>query len=187
MASSQEPGTVVLSAGAIASAVDELAARIAAAGPAPGVEGRLVLLCVLKGSLLLTADLARALHRRGVAVEIDVVAVRSYAGDASRGTVELVAEGLTALEGRDVLIVEDVVDTGLTTAFLLERIRGMGPGRLRVLALLDKPARRRHEVRIDFCGAVVGDHFLVGYGLDLDERHRELPDVRALPGTGAGG
>ena len=180
MASPEEPGAVVLSAEAIAAAVDDLAARVAAAGPAPGVDGRLVLLCVLKGSLLLTADLARALHRRGVEVDIDVVVVRSYAGDGPSGTVELVADARTALEGRDVLIVEDIVDTGLTTQFLVEHLGRMGPGRLRLLALLDKRGRRRREVTIDFCGAAVGDEFLVGYGLDLDERWRGLPDVRAL-------
>jgi hypoxanthine phosphoribosyltransferase len=171
-----EPGPVVLSAADIASRVDALAAEVAAATPDPA----LVLLCVLKGSFVVTADLCRALRRHGVAVEVDFVAVRSYAGDESTGTVELVKDVGIPLRGRDVLIVEDVVDTGLTTAFLLDHVRAHHPRRLRLLTLLDKPGQRRREVHIDFRGATLGDEFVVGYGLDVDERWRELPDVHVL-------
>lgn len=172
-----EPGPVVLSAADIASRVEALADEVAASltdGPP------LVLLCVLKGSFVLTSDLCRALQRRGAAVEVDFVALRSYAADDTTGTVELVKEVGMPLRGRDVLIVEDVIDTGLTTSFLLEHVRAHQPRRLRLLTLLDKPGRRRREVRIDFRGATLGDEFVVGYGLDIDERWRELPDVRVL-------
>jgi hypoxanthine phosphoribosyltransferase len=175
-----QPGPVVVSAEEIARLVDKLAAQVAAAEPALAGDRPLVLLCVLKGSLLLTADLCRALQRRGVQVEIEMVAVRSYAGEESTCTVELVKDVGTPLRARDVLIVEDVVDTGLTTAFLLEHIRAHKPQRLRLLTLLDKPGRRRQEVKIDYCGTVLGDDFVVGYGLDMDERWRELPDIRIV-------
>ena len=175
-----EPGPVVLSATEIASRVEALADDVAASVDR---EAPLVLLCVLKGSFVLTSDLCRALQRRGVAVEVDFVAVRSYAGEDTTGTVELVKDVGTALRGRDVLIVEDVVDTGLTTSFLLEHVRAHQPRRLRLLTLLDKPGRRRREVRIDFRGATLGDEFVVGYGLDVDERWRELPDVHVLQRT----
>lgn len=176
------PGSVVISAGDIAAGVERLAAEVAAVGPAGDASLPLVLLCVLKGALLLTADLARALDAHGVEVEIDAVLVRSYAGTEQTGRLEVIKDAGTALGGRDVLIVEDVVDTGLTTAFLLDRVRADNPARLRLLALLDKPGRRLREVAIDHCGFRIGDDFVVGYGLDLDERWRQLPDVRALDG-----
>ena len=172
-----EPGPVVLSAADIAARVDALADEVAASG---SLGAPLVLVCVLKGSFVLTADLSRALRCHGVDVEVDFVALRSYAGEDSTGTVELVKDVGTPLRGRDVLIVEDVIDTGLTTSFLLEHVRAHQPRRLRLLTLLDKPGRRRRDVQIDFRGATIGDEFVVGYGLDLDERWRELPDVHVL-------
>ncbi|HEY6379211.1 MAG TPA: hypoxanthine phosphoribosyltransferase [Candidatus Dormibacteraeota bacterium] len=176
-----QPGPQLLDAGAIAARVDELAAAIAATALDAG-HGPLLLVCVLKGSFVFTADLARRLAARGVPVEIEFVAVRSYAGEASAGSVELVCDVATSLRERDVLLVEDVVDTGLTTAFLAEHCGARRPHRLRLAALLDKPGRRRRAVDIDFCGFSIGDEFVVGYGLDVDERWRELPGVHTLAG-----
>jgi hypoxanthine phosphoribosyltransferase len=170
------PGRLLVSPEQIAARIVELAAEIDAAYA--GVDGLVVLLCVLKGSLFFTADLARALT---IPLEIDAIAVRSYgAGTQSSGTVQLLKDVTTPLGGRHVLMVEDVIDTGLTTAFLHEHVARHRPASLRLVSLLDKPGRRRREVRIDFRGFVLPDEFVVGYGLDLDERFRNLPGVHAL-------
>jgi hypoxanthine phosphoribosyltransferase len=177
-ATQQTPrGEVVVDATSIAARVVTLAAEIDATYPA--IEQPLVLICVLKGSLFFTADLSRALR---TPVLVDFIAVRSYAGDASNGSVELLKDIGMPLAGRDVLVVEDILDTGLTTAFLLDHIARHRPRSLRLVALLDKRAHRRAEVHCDFTGFAIPDRFVVGYGLDLDERWRNLPDVRTLDG-----
>ncbi|HEX3606141.1 MAG TPA: hypoxanthine phosphoribosyltransferase [Candidatus Dormibacteraeota bacterium] len=172
------PGRLLVSPAQIALRVVELAADIDRAYL--GLGSRVVLLCVLKGSLFFTADLARALS---IPLEIDAIAVRSYgAGTESTGTVQLVKDVTTPLGGRHVLMVEDVIDTGLTTSFLYEHVERHRPASLRLVTLLDKPGRRRREVRIDFRGFTLTDEFVVGYGLDLDERFRNLSGVHALDG-----
>jgi hypoxanthine phosphoribosyltransferase len=170
-------GEVVLDAAQIAGRVAGLAAEIDAAYPA--LAQPLVLVCVLKGSVFFTVDLARALR---IPVVMDFIAVRSYQGTRSGGTVELVKDIGMPLQGRDVLLVEDIIDTGLTTAFLLDHVGHHRPRSLRLVALLDKRAQRRREVRVDFTGFRIPDRFVVGYGLDVDERWRNLPDVRTLEG-----
>jgi hypoxanthine phosphoribosyltransferase len=170
------PGRVLLGAATIAERVAALAMEIDAVY-AQATEP-LVLICVLKGSLFFTADLARALR---VPVEIDTIAVRSYgSGRESLGTVELVKDVGVPLGDRDVLLVEDIIDTGLTTSFLFGHLARHQPRSLRLVALLDKQARRRRDVAIDFRGFAIPDTFVVGYGLDLDERWRELADVHVL-------
>jgi hypoxanthine phosphoribosyltransferase len=170
------PGTTLVDAATIAAGVARLATEIDQADA--GATRPLVLVCVLKGSLIFTADLARALT---VPVEIDTVAVRSYGSDGQRtGTVELIKDIGITLRDRDVLLVEDIVDTGMTTSFLRDHLLQHQPRSLRLVALLDKQAHRIREVVIDFCGFVIPDRFVVGYRLDLDERWRELPDIHAL-------
>jgi hypoxanthine phosphoribosyltransferase len=140
-----------------------------------------VLLCVLKGALIFTSDLARALT---VPVEIDCVAVRSYGtGTVSTAAVELVREPSTSLTGRDVLVVEDIVDTGNTIAYLKALLAGAGARSVKVVALLNKTARREHPIEVDWHGFDIPDRFVVGYGLDYGERYRNLADVRALHGV----
>jgi hypoxanthine phosphoribosyltransferase len=170
-------GDAVVGAAEIAERVRGLAAEIDAAYAA--LAQPLVLVCVLKGSLFFTADLARALR---VPVMIDFIAVRSYLGMQSSGTVELVKDVGMSLQDRDVLVVEDIIDTGLTTAYLLDHLAAHRPRSLRLVALLDKRARRRREVPVDFTGFAIADDFVVGYGLDVEERWRNLPDVRTLDG-----
>jgi hypoxanthine phosphoribosyltransferase len=168
---------VLLDAARIARRVAELAGEIDSAYaqlPHP-----LVLICVLKGSLFFTADLARALR---IPVVIDFIAVRSYQGTRSMGTVELVKDVGMSLNDRDVLVVEDIIDSGLTTSFLLDHISSHRPRSLRLVALLDKQVERLREVHVDFTGFRIADRFVVGYGLDVDERWRNLPDVRHLDG-----
>ena len=166
---------MLVSADAIAARVAELAAAIDAA--CTELTEPLVLVCVLTGSLVFTADLARALR---TPVEVDTVAARSYGGTVSSGSVQLLKDVSRPLRGRDVLIVEDIIDTGATTAFLRDHLAQHRPASLRLVALLDKRGRRTRPVRIDFRGFVIRERFVVGYGLDLDERWRELPDVHVL-------
>lgn len=173
-----DAGEVVLDAAQIAARVAGLAGEIAAVYPE--LASPLVLVCVLKGSVFFTVDLARALP---IPVVLDFIAVRSYQGTRSAGTVELVKDIGLPLQGRDVLLVEDIIDTGLTTSFLLDHIAHHRPHSLRLAVLLDKQARRQREVRVDFTGFRIPDRFVVGYGLDVDERWRNLPDVRTVEGA----
>jgi hypoxanthine phosphoribosyltransferase len=166
---------VVVGAAEIAGRVRHMAAEID--GAYRELDQPLVLICVLKGSLFFTADLARALE---VPAVLDFIAVRSYAGTRSGGSVELVKDVGMPVQGRDVLLVEDIIDTGLTTSFLLDHLAQHRPASLRLAALLDKRAQRLREVHVDFTGFQIPDRFVVGYGLDVDERWRGLPDVRIL-------
>lgn len=171
-------GEALLGAAEIATRIGTLATEIAAAYP--DLDRPLVLICVLKGSLFFTADLARALP---VPVIIDFIAVRSYQGTQSAGTVELVKDVGINLHDRDVLVVEDIIDTGLTTSFLLDHLASHRPRSLKLVALLDKQVPRRvREVHVDFTGFAIADRFVVGYGLDVDECWRNLPDVRTVEG-----
>jgi hypoxanthine phosphoribosyltransferase len=169
-------GETLVDAAAIRSRIAELAAEVDAHYAA--ARRPVVLLCVLKGALIFTADLARHL---GIPVEIDCIALSSYgAGTESTGEILLV-KGVTAdLRGRDVLIVEDIVDTGHTVAFLLRHLAELGAQSVRLITLLDKTSRRVREVHIDWSGFQIPDRFVVGYGLDHGERFRNLADVRAL-------
>ena len=138
----------------------------------------LLLICVLKGAVLFMSDLMREIE---VPLEIDFMAVASY-GDAteSSGVVRIIKDLDAAIEGRDVLIVEDIVDSGLTLQYLLRNLRARGPRSLEVCALLTKPSRRKAEVGAKYIGFEIPDRFVVGYGLDHAEKHRNLPYVAAL-------
>lgn len=172
-------GETLITGESIHRRVVELAAEIDRAYS--GAVQPVVLVCVLTGALIFTADLVRALH---MPMEIDCIAVRSYGGGTdSPGEVELVKDINTPLRDRDVLIVEDIVDSGHTVAFLMDHLKRMEPRSLRVVALLDKPARRARTVSIDWRGFDIPDRFVVGYGLDHDGRHRNLPDIRVLDGA----
>jgi hypoxanthine phosphoribosyltransferase len=172
-------GETLVDSASIRRRVDELAADVEAYYS--DVDRPIVLLCVLKGALIFTSDLARALT---VPVEIDCVAVRSYGtGTVSTGGVELVREPSISLTGRDVLIVEDIVDTGTTIAYLKALLAGVGARSVKVVALLNKTARREHPIEVDWHGFDIPDRFVVGYGLDYGERYRNLADVRALHGV----
>ena len=162
----------------IAERVAEMGREItAASGPDP-----LLVVGILKGAFVFAADLVRALD---VPVTVDFMAVSSY-GDATRtsGVVRIVKDLDQSIEGRDVLIVEDIVDTGLTLKYLERTLRGRGPRRVRVAVLLDKPARRVVETPVDFVGFAIPDRFVVGYGLDAGELHREHPDVLCAAAEG---
>jgi hypoxanthine phosphoribosyltransferase len=169
-------GDTIVDAAAIQRRVTELAGAIDAHYADAG--SPLLLLCVLKGALIFTADLVRRLT---VPCEIDFIAVSSY-GDrtTSSGTPRLAGAGSADVTGRDVLVVEDIVDSGHTAAFLLTHLKGLGARSVRLVTLLDKAARRTQPVRIDWKGFDIPDRFVVGYGLDHGERFRNLAEVRAL-------
>jgi hypoxanthine phosphoribosyltransferase len=139
---------------------------------------RLVLLCVLKGSFVFVADLARAID---LPLRVEFLGVRSY-GDAtvSSGEVEITHDLTRPIQGEDVLIVEDIVDTGTTSSFLLHQLQARNPGSLKLCCLLHKPARTQVQVAIDYKGFTIDDHFVVGYGLDNAQLCRNLPDLCVL-------
>jgi hypoxanthine phosphoribosyltransferase len=172
-------GAVLVDAASIERRVIELAQAIDA--HYAGAEAPVVLLCVLKGALIFTADLVRRLT---IPCEVDFVTMRSY-GDAteSSGRPILAAGSAARLRGRDVLIVEDIVDTGHTVAFLQKHLAELGARSIRLVALLDKTARRAQPVSVDWKGFDIPDHFVVGYGLDHAERYRNLDEVRILDGA----
>lgn len=135
----------------------------------------LLLVGVLKGSFVFLADLIRLLD---LPVEVDFIGLSSYgSGTKSSGKVR-VGRGLrTQVRGRNVLVVEDIVDTGLTTSYLLDYLRKKKPASLKLCSLTYKPSRRKTPVTIDYLGFTVPDKFLVGYGLDWDQKFRNLPDL----------
>jgi hypoxanthine phosphoribosyltransferase len=137
---------------------------------------RLVLVCVLKGSFVFTADLARAIDVPQLRIEF--LGVQSYGERTeSSGVVQITQDLTRSIEGEHVLIVEDIVDTGLTIAHLLDLFGTRKPASVKVCALLHKPARNRIQVPIDFLGFTIDDRFVVGYGLDWAQRYRNLPFI----------
>lgn len=139
---------------------------------------------ILKGSFVFLADLVRALD---FPHEIEFVRLSSYGpGRITPGQLTLIHDLHVSIENRHVLIVEDIVDTGKSVAFLLEYLSGKNPASLKLCALTDKPSRRQVDVIIDYRGFVVPDLFLVGYGLDYDEKYRNLPDICTLQEVGEG-
>lgn len=137
-----------------------------------------LLIGVLKGSFVFLADLIRLLD---FPLEVEFIRLSSYGrGRQSLGRVRVVQGLRSEIRGRDVLVVEDIVDTGLTTSFLLDYLRMKKPASLKLCSLTDKPSRREVPVTIDYLGFTVPDKFLVGYGLDWDEKFRNLPDICVL-------
>lgn len=165
---------VLLDADTIARRVGELGAQVAAdyAGRSP------VLVSVLKGSLVFMADLMRSMD---LPCSIDLMELSSYgSGTESSGQVRIIKDLSNPIAGRDVIVVEDIIDTGLTLNYLLHYLADKGPASVKIVCLLDKPARRLAEIDIDYIGFSIPDRFVIGYGLDYDERYRNLPYVGVL-------
>jgi hypoxanthine phosphoribosyltransferase len=140
------------------------------------------LVCVLKGAFMFLADLMRAIDGP---VTCDFMAVSSYgAGKSSSGEVKLLKDLDHALQGRDVVIIEDIVDTGLTLSYLKEVLQAREPRSLRTACLLNKPSRRTVSVPVEYVGFDIEDRFVVGYGLDFDQRYRNLPFIGVVNGDG---
>jgi hypoxanthine phosphoribosyltransferase len=139
-----------------------------------------LLIGVLKGSFMFMADLIRLLD---FPLEVDFIRLSSYGrGRQSSGRIKVVQGLRSEVKGRDVLVIEDIVDTGFTTSFLLDYLRKKKPASLKLCALTDKPSRRQIPVTIDYLGFTIPDKFLVGYGLDWDEKFRNMPDIHVLEG-----
>lgn len=151
----------------------ELAKEIAAAGYRD-----LVVVPILTGGFVFAADLVRALHEIGVTAEIDFITLSSYgAGTVSSGRIEVVQDVRADVAGRDVLVVDDIVETGRTLAFVRDRLIDRGAGKVVIVALCDKPGKRERAVTPDHVGFVCPDQFVVGYGMDIGQTFRQLPFI----------
>jgi len=139
-----------------------------------------LLLGVLKGSFIFVADLVRQID---IELSMDFIQARSYCSSTSSGDVVLTSLPVTSLRGRHVLVVDDIVDTGVTIQRLIAQFRLEGPASLKVCSLLDKPSRRIDPVTIDYLGFTVPNRFVVGYGLDYEQIYRNLPGIYVLEGV----
>lgn len=158
----------------IATIVQEMGKKIS-----EDYEGKnLLLVSVLKGSLVFMADLMRAIT---VPCSIDFLSVSSYGnGTTTSGEVRILKDLDSTLEGKDLLVVEDILDSGVTLSFLLKTLSARNPASIRLCTFLDKPERRRVDIKADYIGASVPDKFIVGYGLDYAEKYRNVPFVGVL-------
>jgi len=163
--------------------VKELARRITvdytSGDAAKDSEGRpLLLVCILRGALMFMADLARSMP---MAVEYDLISVSSYGNGTVAGAVRLVKDLERPIEGRDVMIIEDIIDTGYTIEYLMRTLQARQPASVRVCTLVDKSARRETEIVVDYVGfPMEEDAFIVGYGMDYAELYRNLPFIGTL-------
>jgi hypoxanthine phosphoribosyltransferase len=169
------PAATLLTEAQIQARVRELAAQISSdfAG-----EPQLHFVAVLKGAFMFLGDLVRGMDRP---VSLDFMALSSYGkSTSSSGEVRLLKDLDSGLEGRNVIIVEDIVDTGLTLAYLQEILHARSPKSLRTACLLSKPSRRKVDVKVDYVGFTIEDKFVVGYGLDYAEQYRNLPYIAVV-------
>jgi hypoxanthine phosphoribosyltransferase len=170
-----QPPRVLIAADTIAARIRELALHIEADYPA---DARVHMICVLKGGFIFLADLVRHMTPR---VTLDFIAVSSYdKGTTSSGEVRFLKDVDEPLDGKDVIIVEDIVDTGLTLSYLHGVLRARNPRSLRTACLLSKPSRRKVDVTVEYIGFTIDDLFVVGYGLDFEHKYRSLPDICIL-------
>jgi hypoxanthine phosphoribosyltransferase len=163
----------LIDAETIAAKVSELGKAIAA-----DAQNDLVIVPVLKGSFIFAADLVRAID---APLSIDFLGCRSYGdGTESSGVVQITYDLTKPIEGKDVVLVEDIVDTGLTMSYLLENLSTRKPRSLKLCSLLHKPARAKVQIPIDYLGFTIEDVFVIGYGLDFAEKHRNLPYIGVM-------
>jgi len=162
---------VLIGRASIAATVNDLAKRISQDYP----NGNLVLIGILKGAFVFLSDLIRGLN---IPIEIDFIRLASYgSGQISSRDVKVTKDIEISIKGKDVLIVEDIVDTGWTLAYLVERMSAHRPRSVRICTLLDKAERREVDLEVHYVGFGIEDRFVVGYGLDFDEKYRSLPDI----------
>jgi len=169
---------VLLSSQQIQARIREMGAEISSDYP----HGNLHFICILKGACFFLTDLARAMHRD---VFVDFMGISTYGkGKTSSGEVKVTKDLDISLEGADVLIVEDIVDSGVTLNYLMHLMEQRRPKSLRIATLLDKPERRQRPVQVSYVGFRIPDRFVVGYGLDFDEKYRNLDDICILEQAG---
>ena len=157
---------------------EELDAKILELGKkiSDDYEGKCVhLICILKGSIFFTCELAK---RITVPVTIDFISVSSYgSGTVSSGSIKIKKELDESIEGKDVIVIEDIIDSGRTLSFLIPMLKDRKPNSLKLCTMLDKPERREFEIQVDYNGFQIPDKFVVGYGLDYDQKYRNLPYI----------
>jgi hypoxanthine phosphoribosyltransferase len=170
-----DPFTELISANAIAAKVRELGEKITADYRPLAANGEVVVIGVLKGSVIFMADLVRHIE---LPVLIELMGISSY-GDAtqSSGVVQITQDLSRSIEGKHVIVVEDIVDTGHTVHYLLENLGTRRPASIKLAALLHKPERQEREVKIDYLGFTIPNKFVVGYGLDVAQQYRNLPYI----------
>lgn len=163
--------TVLISEEEIANKVRELGKKLS-----KDYQGKDVLfVCVLKGAIMFMSDLAKALT---IPMEMDFMAVSSYgASTQSSGVVRIIKDLDSSIENKHVVIIEDIIDTGLTLSYLMKNLQSRKPASLEICTLLDKPARRTVDIKPSYTGFTIDDHFVVGYGLDYDEKFRNVPCI----------
>ena len=168
---------VLLSEGEVAKRIEELGRKIS-----EDYAGRQVhLICVLKGGVFFMCELAKKIS---VPVSMDFMSVSSYGdGTASSGVVKIAKDLDEALEGKDVLVVEDIIDSGRTLYYLLDILAKRHPNSMKLCTLLDKPERRVRDVTVDYVGFEIPDEFVVGYGLDYAQKYRNLPYIGVVEGV----
>ena len=170
---------VIISEEQIRDKTEELAKQVSA--DHTDIDDGLLLVCVLKGAVMFMADFARALGRHGSSTELEFMAVSSYgSGTASSGVVRILKDLDRDIAGRHVVIVEDIVDSGLTLSWLMKYLQSRSPASVDVVALLRKPDAVKVSVPVRYVGFDIPNEFVVGYGLDFSERYRELPYVGVL-------
>lgn len=162
----------------IAKRIEELASEISSAfGPGP-----ITMLSLLKGAFIFTADLMRALAKHGHTIHIEFITASSYGNNTtSSGEVHLYWQGELPTESDRLLIIDDILDTGLTLSRVKELALRQRPAMCHIAVLLDKPSRRSAPITAEYIGFTIPDHFVIGYGLDFAERYRELPFIAILP------
>lgn len=161
---------VLISVEELSKRIDELAMKISKENPC----GNTVFVCVLKGAFLFASDLCRATSIR---VDIDFITASSYSGTKSTGEVKISEGKPVNYNGKHVIVVEDIVDTGLTMKKICEHFEKIGAKSVKTATLLSKKAHRKHDVEIDYCGFDIEDNFVVGYGLDYNQKFRDLPFI----------
>lgn len=135
----------------------------------------LILICILKGSTFFTVDLAKRINNK---LKLEFIQVSSYYDSTtSSGKIEMKLDLKESIEGKEVIIVEDIIDTGRTLSYLMEHLKEKKPKSLKLCTLLDKPERRIYDVKVDYVGFEIPDKFVVGYGLDVNEQYRNLPYI----------
>jgi hypoxanthine phosphoribosyltransferase len=172
--------TPILTAAEIQEKIRELGAQITS--DYADSDGELVLICILKGSFVFTADLCRSID---LPLSVEFIGVSSYGNETkSSGIVRLTQDLSTSIKGKNILVVEDIVDTGLTMKYLMENLATREPRSIRLVSLLEKPTKNTSGVEVDYLGFSIPDKFVIGFGLDFAGNYRNLPFVGVLESDG---
>ncbi|MBR4694077.1 MAG: hypoxanthine phosphoribosyltransferase [Bacilli bacterium] len=139
---------------------------------------KITLICILKGSIFFFTDLTRRIN---LDTELEFVRISSYAGENSTGDINLKVDLDNPVTGKDVIVIEDIIDTGRTLSYFMKHLEKQKPNSLRLCTLLDKPERREvDDVKVDYTGFTIPNRFVIGYGLDLDEQYRTIPQINCI-------